>query len=307
MPAALTDRAMLGYPGMNRTLRARDPPVRANRSMRKTTFEDRGLTYASELAVRNVEGLLKILRWNADHDVRFYRCPSKLVPWNSRFDLEELPDFPEIERLAGLCGDLLDREEMRLTFHPDYWCKLASTSADTRARSKRAIEYHADWLELLGREPTPYDGIDVHIGATYDDREATADRFRATVRELSPDARARLTVENDDDRSLWGVTDLVSVVDPLDVPVLFDYHHHSFTDRGRSYREGFAAAADTWDRRPAVHYAEPARLRDWESDPQAHAEHVAALPDWLRKRADVMIEAGGKERAVLRARSDLSS
>ena len=294
---------MLGYAGLNRTLRDRDPPVRANRSMRKATWEDRGVSYAAELTVQNFEGLLEILRWNAAHDVRFYRCSSKLVPWNSQFDLTELPDYPEIERLATECGALLDREGMRLTFHPDYWCKLASTSADTRDRAKRAIEYHADWLELLGRDRSAHAAVTVHIGATYGDRAATADRFRAAVRDLSPAARAHLVVENDDDPSCWGVTELAAVVAPVDVPIVFDYHHHAFTDRGHSYREGFARAAETWDVRPVVHYSEPASLRDPDASPQSHAR-FASPPDWLRAAADVMLEAGGKERAVLRARGD---
>ena len=77
---------MLGYAAMNRTLRDRDPPRRCNRDMRKKTWESEGLAYAGELAARNFEDLLAILRWNLEHDIRFYRCSSTLVPWNSRFD-----------------------------------------------------------------------------------------------------------------------------------------------------------------------------------------------------------------------------
>jgi len=89
----------------------------------------------------------------------------------------------------------------------------------------------------MGLERSPYFGINVYIGATYDDRAATAERFRDAVREPSPGARARLTVENDDEAGLWGVADLVGAVsDPVDVPVVLDYHHHTFSDRGISYR-----------------------------------------------------------------------
>jgi len=35
---------MLGYPGLNRTLRDRDTPVRCTRGMQKQTFEERGLS-----------------------------------------------------------------------------------------------------------------------------------------------------------------------------------------------------------------------------------------------------------------------
>lgn len=295
---------MLGYACMNHTLREREPPVRCNRDMRKATFEERGLSYASELTLQNMRDLRTILAWNVDNDISFYRCTSTLVPWNSQFDLEELPDYAAIREAAQACGALVADHNLRLTFHPDYWCRLASESADTRARSKAAIEYHADWLDLMGLDRSPYYGVNVHIGATYGDKAATADRFRAAIRDLSPAARGRLTVENDDTEGLWSVVELADALADLAVPVVFDYHHHSFTDRGLSYRDGFERAATTWNGvRPATHYSEPARLHGEDARPQAHAEYVAAVPAWLRERSDVMIEANGKEEAVFRARS----
>jgi UV damage endonuclease UvdE len=294
---------MLGYPCMNRTLRDREEPLRCNRGMQKATFEERGPAYAADLARQNLRDLRAILEWNNEHGIGFYRVTSTLVPWNSQFDLAELEAYDELARLAARCGDYVREHGMRLTFHPDYWCRLASSSRDTVERSLRAVEYHADWLDLMGLARSPYFGINVHIGATYGDRAATAERFRDAVRELSSGARARLTVENDDEAGLWAVTELVEQVsDRVGVPVVFDYHHHSFSDRGLSYREGFERAAETWDCRPAVHYSEPARLHGADTKPQAHAEYVAGVPDWLRDRADVMVEAGAKERALLRLR-----
>lgn len=296
---------MLGYPCMNHTLREREPPLRCNRDMQQATFEDRGLPYASELAVQNMRDLSEIIRWNVANDICFYRCSSTLVPWNSQFELRELPDYEALETAARRCGELVEEHDLRLTFHPDYWCRLGSDSVATRANSVAAVEYHADWLDLMGLDVSPYHGINVHIGATYGDRSATGERFRRSLRELSPGARGRLTVENDDTESLWGIDELVGVLDGSGVPALFDYHHHSFTDRGLTYREGFERAASTWGGvTPAAHYSEPACLHGADARPQAHAEYVAGVPGWLRDRADVMIEANGKERAVFRARNE---
>jgi len=273
--------------------------------MQKQTFEERGLPYVSTLAQQNLTDLYELLTWNLDHGIQVYRCTSSLIPWNSQFELTELPEYDEIQRLARRCGDLIKEADMRLTFHPDYWCKPASDSADTRDRARTALEYHADWFDLLGLPVTPYYGITVHIGATYGDVEATAERLHAFVDSLSDAARARLTVENDDKESLWSVPELVELIsEPTDIPVVFDYHHHSFTDRGYTYREAFELAAETWNEvRPMTHYSEPACLRDPTVRPQAHAEFVADLPAWLVANSDVMIEADGKERAVLRLRN----
>ena len=297
---------MLGYACLNRTLREREPPLRCNRDMQRKTWESRGLDYAAELTVRNLEDLSEILQWNVDHDIYFYRCTSDLVPWNSQFDLEELPEYDRIAALAADCGQFVRDHGMRLTFHPAHWCKLASETESTVENSLTAVEYHADWLDHMGLDRSPYYSINVHIGATYGDKAATAQRFRDAVARLSPGARQRLTVENDDKASLWSVPELVDAVGDL-VPVVFDYHHHQFTDRGRTYREAFDLARSTWDDvRPVAHYSEPARLYGADARPQAHADHVAGVPTWLREAADVMLEAGRKEQALLdvRAMSD---
>jgi UV DNA damage endonuclease len=295
---------MLGYAAMNRTLRDRDPPLRCNRSMRKQTWESRGLSYASELTLQNLTDLLAILRWNVDHDIHFYRSSSKLVPWHSQFDLADLPDFDEISDVAERIGSFVTDHDVRLTFHPDYWCKLASPSADTVDRSLTDIENHASWFDLMGLPHSPYYGVNVHIGARYDGKPETAARFRTAVDRLSPAARAHLTVENDDNESLWSVSELVRAVgDPLRVPVVFDYHHHAFSGRDLSYREAFDLARSTWDGiTPVTHYSEPACLHGEDARPQAHAQYVADLPRWLRTASDVMIEADGKETALFRVR-----
>lgn len=292
---------MLGYAAMNRTLRECDPPRRCNRDMRKQTWESEGIEYAGELAEQNVRDLRAILRWNREHDIHLYRCSSTLVPWNSQFRLEELPNYERIAEIARECGDLIEAAGMRLSFHPDHWCKLASESADTVERSVESVAHHGRWLDLLGLEQSPRHPINVHIGAHYGDKAATAERFCAVVEDLPPRTRDRLVVENDDKDSLWSVPELVdSVAERVGTPITFDYHHHTFTDRGYSHRAAFEMAAETWDCRPITHYSEPARLHgDPQARPQDHADTVTDLPAWLRRRSDVMIEAHGKEQAVL--------
>lgn len=293
---------MLGYAAMNRTLREHDPPRRCNRDMQKATWETEGIEYAAELTAQNMEDLRAILRWNRDHGIGFYRCSSALVPWNSQFELSELPNYEHVREVARECGEIIQDSGMRFSFHPDFWCKLASESASTVERSAESVRHHGRWLDLLGLDRSPRYPINVHIGAHYGDKAATADRFCDVIRDLPPRARDRLVVENDDAESLWSVPELVENVSArVGTPVTFDYHHHSFADRGYTYREAFTMAADTWgDQRPIVHYSEPARLHgDHDANPPDHADTVAAVPAWLRAQADVMIESHGKEASVL--------
>ena len=226
-----------------------------------------------------------------------YRCSSTLVPWNSQFDIEALPNFDRIQSLAEDCGQLIRENDMRLTFHPSHWCKLASESEDTVARSVESVTHHGRWLDLMGLPRSPRYAINVHIGAHYGDKSATADRFCSVVNNLPARAGDRLTVENDDTDSLWSVRELVAdVASRAGIPVTFDYHH-SFTDRGLTYREGFELARDTWsDVRPITHYFEPTRLHgDSTARPRDHAENVRGVPGLLHRASDVMIEPHGKK------------
>jgi len=299
---------MLGYAAMNHTLRDQEPPRRCNRDMQKRTWKAEGIERAATLAEQNFTDLEAILRWNLDHDIYFYRCSSKLVPWNSQFTLHDLPNYETVRKTARRCGALIKDHDMRLSFHPSYWCKLASESPDTVERAVESVEHHGRWLDLMGLERSPRYPINVHIGATYGDKTATAERLCRVVEELPPRARERLVVENDDSQSLWSVSELCEqVAAQVGIPVTFDYHHHSFTDRGLTYCEAFERVRETWDGiRPVAHYSEPARLHgDPDADPQDHAEFVANVPGWLRESADVMVESHGKEQSLLRLRADI--
>ncbi|PSP73899.1 UV DNA damage repair endonuclease UvsE [Halobacteriales archaeon QS_3_64_16] len=293
----------LGYAAMNRTVREED--VRMNRGMRKATFEDRGLSYAGELALSNCRGLCRVLRWNVANDVDFLRVPSNLLPWFSRYEIEELPNCEAVRETLVEAGSIAREHGIRVTFHPDHFVKLASPKPDVVARSKTDLENHGTLCDVMGLDCSPYNSINVHIGAHYDDKDATARRFCENFQALSASVRSRLTVENDDTHSLWSVPELVEEVhSEIGIPVVYDELHHQFTDRGLTREEALTRATATWadsEACPVVHYSESRRLH--ESDPslrpQAHSDYVAGPIRTWESGADVMVEAKAKERALL--------
>jgi UV DNA damage endonuclease len=270
--------------------------------MQRKTWEKRGLEYAGELAERNFRDLLRILEWNHAHGIGFYRCTSNsFVPWHSQYDIDRLPNYDSVEETALECGEFVERNDMRLSYHPDYFVKPASTTDDTRAKARRSLENHGTWLDLMGLPRTRRYPINVHIGGHYGDKEETAARFASFFSTLSQSVADRLVLENDDSETLWSVTDIREMIhDGTGVPITFDYHHHSFSGDGLSYREAFDVARDTWACKPIAHYSEPAVLHGEEADrPQTHASSVSSVPDWLARQADVMLECDDKEQAVL--------
>ena len=88
----------LGYACINMNLSTlpKSKRVTTNRSMIKRTFQEKGIAYASELALQNVTDLYQILQWNDDHGIKFYRMSSDIFPWSSEYNLKDLPDYDEI-------------------------------------------------------------------------------------------------------------------------------------------------------------------------------------------------------------------
>ncbi|WP_224270513.1 UV DNA damage repair endonuclease UvsE [Haloprofundus salinisoli] len=307
-----------GYAAMNTTLR--EEGVRANRGMRQATFEERGLPYAGELAERNCRDLRRIVEWNLDHDIRFYRITSDLLPWYSQYDLGDLPNAAAVREELEAVGALAADHDVRLTFHPSHFVKLASPDGSVVDNAVVDLENHGALMDAMGLSRTPYNAINVHIGAHYGDKEATGRRFCENLDRLSESVRSRLTVENDDTESLWSVSELVDVVagrsptahrtssddvaDEAGIPVTYDELHHQFTHRGLSRREAARLAADTWETTPIIHYSESRRLHagDPTVRPQSHSDYVRGPIRTYGTGADVMIEAKMKERAVLRYR-----
>ena len=70
--------------------------ITTNRSMIKRTFTERGIEYASELALQNLRDLRTILEWNLENDIYFYRLSSDIIPWASEYNLTDTVSYTHL-------------------------------------------------------------------------------------------------------------------------------------------------------------------------------------------------------------------
>lgn len=49
------------------------------RDMIQKTFKEKGLPYVSQLALQNIQELKGIIKWNAEHGIRLFRCLAQLL------------------------------------------------------------------------------------------------------------------------------------------------------------------------------------------------------------------------------------
>lgn len=296
---------MMGYACINTNLsnRSKKDRITTNRTMIKRTFEQKGIEYASELAVQNCADLLPILQWNEKNGIRFFRLSSEFFPWASEYDLKDLPHYDQIKKSLAQAGTYAKKHNHRLTCHPGHFNKLASPKPKVVENTIRDLEIHGELFDLLGLSRTPYNKINIHVGATYGDKESACVTFNSNFKKLSDAVRSRLTVENDDKASLYSTKDLHELIwKKIGTPIVFDYHHHKFCTGGQSEEEALKLAASTWGKyKPVVHYSESRakEQNDSKIKPQAHSDYIQEKILTYGVDVDIMVEAKAKEQALL--------
>jgi UV DNA damage endonuclease len=294
----------LGYACINMTLGKQG--ILTGRAMREATLHAKGIGYASELALQNAKDLYSILKWNVENDIYFFRLGSDLFPWGNKMNVRMLPDFDEICHVLIQCGQFAKDNGVRITTHPGPFNLLASPKEDVVVNTIRDLEMHALLFDLMGLSRTPYNKINIHVGATYGDKETAAATWCRNFHRLSEGVRSRLTIENDDKANMYSVVDLHRLIhSEVGIPIVFDYHHHTFNTGDLTERDALYLAASTWkDITPAVHYSESKALHENNSklNPRAHSDYINGPINLHGLDVDVMIEAKAKELTLLEFR-----
>ena len=290
----------IGYACINMTMGKK---VTTNRSMVKKTFNAKGLDYVSELALLNAKDIIKILEWNRMNKIHFFRLSSALIPWGDNIDLTQLKDYKEIKSELKKAGDFAKYWGIRITSHPGPFVVLVSPKENVVAAAIADLELHGKIFDMMGLSKTPYNKINIHCNGVYGDKKSAMDRFIKNFQRLSKSVQKRLTIENDDKASMYSVKDLMYIHNAIKTPIVFDYHHHQFCTGGLSEEEALKLAATTWPEgiKQEVHYSESKALHEnnAKEKPQAHSIYINSLPNTYGLDVDVMVEAKGKELAIL--------
>jgi UV DNA damage endonuclease len=255
-----------------------------------------------------------------------YRMATALAPYASHPDLPQFHGQVEecADELAAL-GDLVRELDIRLSTHPGQYTVLNSENPAVQAAAAAELEVQAALFDGLGLEPESV--IVLHVGGSAGGMAAAADRFALGFETLSERARSRLAIENDD--RVFPLAAVVGLAQRLGVPAIFDPHHHRCLDPDEiPDAEALDMALATWPPgvTPKIHFSSP-RLDIGESRKRVgrRVERAPVLPE-LRRHADlidpmafelfartvlagrdvdVMLEAKGKDLALLRLRDQL--
>lgn len=269
--------------------------------------------------------LRDILGYLTHAAIGMYRLSPDLAPYVTH------PDLPQFHGQIEACavelaeaGRLAKAADIRLSFHPGQHVVLNAADPALAGRSAAEVTALARILDSMGLAAEAV--VVTHLGGVYEDAAAARERFVRAFEGLPEAARRRLALENDDVR--FSVADILWVHQRTGVPLVFDYLHHRLNNPdARPVRAALAACLATWPAgvRPKIHFSSP--RTEWrvaergdadtpllrQSRWMHHSDYVNPFEfiDFLRGAAglpafDVMLEARGRDLAVLQLRDDLA-
>ncbi len=293
----------LGYACINTALSANK--IMTNRTMRLKTFNDKGISYVSELALANVKDLKTIVKWNNEMGIKLFRLSSQIFPWSDEYIVEELEDGIEICEIMFEVGQIAKEGGQRLTMHPGPYNCLASPTQKVVEKTIRELNFHSQQFNMMGYEPSTYNKINIHVGGAYGDKEGTLKRFCENFHLLNEDTKKRLVIENDDSPNEYSVKDLYEGIHKrIGIPITFDYFHHKFNTGGLTEEEALKLAFTTWpsDVTQCCHYSESRQKEKLDESirPQAHSDLIYERINTYGLNPDIVIEAKLKEQAIFK-------
>ncbi len=275
----------------------------------------------------SLEHLRAILGYLEDHDIRFYRMATGLAPYASHPELTRFRDQPQ--RFAAELAEVGARVRelgVRVTSHPGQYTVLNSEDAEVRRLAAVELEVQAELMDAMGLGPECV--VILHVGGAAGGIDAALDRFEEGFATLSEAAQARLVIENDD--RTFALVDVLRLSERIGRPVAWDILHHHCNDPERiPDREALERALATWPAgvTPKIHYSTPkTAIEERKRKVGRRVERSLVLPQ-LRAHADmidpigfeqflcetaagldfdVMLEAKGKDLALLRLRDQLA-
>ena len=295
-----------GYACINMELQE-DRGIQTSRGMIKRTFMQKGISYASELALQNCRDLIEVIKWNNDHGIKVFRVTSCLFPWASEYNIDDLPDIEEISRALATVGRIAAAGGQRLSLHPGPFNILASDTEKVVQNCITDLLIHQKIMDLMGQPQNRWAKINIHVGAAKGDRERSLETWCRNFERLPDGVKDRLTVENDDKANLYSIKMLYEgIFKRTGVAIVADQHHHECGPQDLSWAEALPMAASTWgDVRPTCHLSNSRQLEDSKEAKNAHSDWYYTPFDDCGLDVDVVLEAKMKERALHRYMKEL--
>jgi UV DNA damage endonuclease len=288
------------------SLQLQEKGIKAN-TMTKTRFlaleRKSAVDTVSKRTLNNVSTTVQIIALCASKGWN-YRISSDLFPLatlpeaNLSFDV--LPDKNKIYEMFKLGSEIITKNKVRCSTHPDQFVVPASASASVVAKSIVELKNHATVMDLFGL-PQSYEApINIHMNIYKGVTKDIAKRFIDVYNDLPVNVKSRLVLELEDKPNSWGLINLYDLIyQKTGIPITYDSHHFRLNNpENISPEKAILMCMETWGKyKPLFHYSNG---KTGPTD-RSHSDYVYTLhKELFENDVDVDFEFKAKDYALER-------
>lgn len=247
----------------------------------------------------NFQGLNRVLEYNKEHDIHFYRLFHHLIPLSTHREV----DFEYIKKYKKQwkeIGDKIKRYNIRVDTHPDQFCVLNSVHEAVIERSIEILQYHYNIFQAMGLDAKTV----LHIGSGTEGKDASLLRFTKTFKQLPKHLKEMIMIENDD--KVFDVQDVLQLCEQLQIPMILDYHHYQCNHQKQITKKDIKRIYHTWKDttlNPKMHFSSPKNKTEFRShSAYANITEFLAFMECIKidksMTIDVMLECKARDKAL---------
>jgi len=231
-----------------------------------------------------------------------YRISSDLFPLatlpeaNLSFDV--LPDKDRIYAEFKRGAEIIKKNNLRCSTHPDQFVVPASATQSVVEKSIVELQNHATIMDLFGL-PQSYDApMNIHMNCYKGNTKDIASRFIDVYKSLPHNVKNRLVLELEDKPNSWGLIKLYDLIyQKTGIPITYDSHHFRLNNpENISPEKAILMCMETWGKyKPLFHYSNgKSSVTD-----RAHSDYVYTLhKELFENDVDVEFEFKAKDYAI---------
>ena len=286
------------------SLQLQEKGIKAN-TMTKTRFlaleRKSAVDTVSKRTLNNVSTTVQIIALCASKGWN-YRISSDLFPLatlpeaNLSFDI--LPDKNKIYEMFKLGSEIITKNKVRCSTHPDQFVVPASANTSVVQKSIVELKNHATVMDLFGL-PQSYEApINIHMNCYKGNTKDIAKRFIDVYNDFPTNVKSRLVLELEDKPNSWGLIKLYDLIyQKTGIPITYDSHHFRLNNpENISPEKAILMCMETWGKyKPLFHYSNG---KTGPTD-RSHSDYVYTLhKELFENDVDVDFEFKAKDYAI---------
>ena len=301
----------LGYVAMSMEVKNASPSQTMTfKSFQKIEDREAAIEKLERISLSNLHNTLRILKHNAGSEIYFYRLTSRLVPLANHPELLDWNYLMPLKQQLREIGDFAKEHKMRLDFHPDHFVLINSPKKEVLINSLQTLKMHYLLLKGMGIDTTHR--CVMHVGGNYKDTEKSLERFIDNWMVVPTPIQKMIMLENDD--TCFTLEESLYLCEKLDIPLIFDYHHHLAHHHNPDWEVHWDRVVQSWGHSPLpikMHISSPKSEMEF----RHHADFIdidmffnflnvikGSIP-----QIDCMIEAKRKDEALFRLMAEIKA